>query len=145
MMKSLAHWGSSSITGRGLLALAGRGSIAQIVLESEESYIAHPRFVRCSKEVLVLTPTIQQCCRILEEQASAAAVSPEILILSSPDTQSQHVCAFSGYQILPGNARLNDVERVGKDISRSTNMVKEVYLGRSGKCIVGTHPSSFGG
>ncbi|KAI4174816.1 MAG: hypothetical protein LQ343_002054 [Gyalolechia ehrenbergii] len=42
MLKSLAHWGSSKVTGRGLLALAGRGSIAQIKLESEESYIAHP-------------------------------------------------------------------------------------------------------
>ncbi|KAL8721351.1 MAG: hypothetical protein Q9225_001963 [Loekoesia sp. 1 TL-2023] len=42
MVKSLAHWGSSQITGRGLLALAGRGSIVQISLESGESYIAHP-------------------------------------------------------------------------------------------------------
>ncbi|KAL8837365.1 MAG: hypothetical protein Q9170_002536 [Blastenia crenularia] len=42
MVKSLAHWGSSQITGRGLLALAGRGSIAQIKLENGKSYIAHP-------------------------------------------------------------------------------------------------------
>ncbi|KAL8945116.1 MAG: hypothetical protein Q9211_000358 [Gyalolechia sp. 1 TL-2023] len=42
MVKSLAQWGSSQVTGRGLLALAGRGSIAQIKLESGESYIAHP-------------------------------------------------------------------------------------------------------
>ncbi|KAL8646993.1 MAG: hypothetical protein Q9210_005817 [Variospora velana] len=42
IIKSLAHWGNTSITGRGLLALAGRGSIAQVVLDSEESYIAHP-------------------------------------------------------------------------------------------------------
>ncbi|KAL8995232.1 MAG: hypothetical protein Q9188_006864 [Gyalolechia gomerana] len=34
MLKSLAHWGSSKVTGRGLLALAGRGSIAQIKLET---------------------------------------------------------------------------------------------------------------
>lgn len=46
VIKSLAHWGNSSITGRGLLALAGRGSIAQVVLDSEESYIAHPRYVK---------------------------------------------------------------------------------------------------
>lgn len=45
MVKSLAHWGNSQVTGRGLLALAGRGSIAQIKLESRESYIAHPRCV----------------------------------------------------------------------------------------------------
>lgn len=43
MVKNLAHWGHSQTTGRGLLALAGRGSIAQIVLENDESYIAHPR------------------------------------------------------------------------------------------------------
>ncbi|KAI4111344.1 MAG: hypothetical protein LQ339_000543 [Xanthoria mediterranea] len=39
---SLAHWGSSEITGRGLFAIAGNGSIAQIVLDSGENYIAHP-------------------------------------------------------------------------------------------------------
>ncbi|KAL9595449.1 MAG: hypothetical protein Q9219_006440 [cf. Caloplaca sp. 3 TL-2023] len=39
---SLAHWGSSYITGRGLFALAGRGSIAQIKLEGGESYVIHP-------------------------------------------------------------------------------------------------------
>ncbi|KAL8633242.1 hypothetical protein Q9189_000963 [Teloschistes chrysophthalmus] len=40
---SLAHWGASHITGRGLLALAGRGSITQIEVETGESYVAHPR------------------------------------------------------------------------------------------------------
>lgn len=50
MVKSVAHWGNSQITGRGLLALAGRGSIAQIALQNEETYIAHPRFVTASDE-----------------------------------------------------------------------------------------------
>ncbi len=54
IMKSLAHWGNSSITGRGLLALAGRGSTVQVVLESKESYIVHPRFVPRSYLVLAL-------------------------------------------------------------------------------------------
>ncbi|CAF9920315.1 MAG: Altered inheritance of mitochondria protein 24, mitochondrial [Heterodermia speciosa] len=39
---SLAHWGSSEVTGRGLLALTGRGSICQIVLKTGEDYVAHP-------------------------------------------------------------------------------------------------------
>ncbi|KAL8663278.1 MAG: hypothetical protein Q9202_004027 [Teloschistes flavicans] len=41
--KSLAHWGASLITGRGLLALAGRGSITQIDIGAGENYVAHPR------------------------------------------------------------------------------------------------------
>ncbi|KAL8738913.1 MAG: hypothetical protein Q9181_000365 [Wetmoreana brouardii] len=42
VVKSLAHWGSSRIIGRGLFALAGRGSIAHIKLGDGESYVAHP-------------------------------------------------------------------------------------------------------
>jgi hypothetical protein len=39
---SVAHWGSSDITGRGLLALAGQGQIFSIELAEGESYVAHP-------------------------------------------------------------------------------------------------------
>ena len=39
---SLAHWGSSEVTGRGLLALIGRGSISEIDLKAGESYVLHP-------------------------------------------------------------------------------------------------------
>ena len=39
---SIAYWGSSDITGRGLLALAGRGQIFSLELADGESYIAHP-------------------------------------------------------------------------------------------------------
>ncbi|CAD6579722.1 MAG: Altered inheritance of mitochondria protein 24, mitochondrial [Alectoria sarmentosa] len=39
---SLAHWGNSHVTGRGLLALAGQGSIFQVVLQAGESYVVHP-------------------------------------------------------------------------------------------------------
>lgn len=45
MVKSLAHWGNSEVTGRGLLALSGRGSICELVLKPGEDYVAHPRFV----------------------------------------------------------------------------------------------------
>lgn len=56
MVKSFAHWGSSEITGRGLFAIAGNGSIAQIVLEPGENYIAHPRSAKDGRKViLVLT------------------------------------------------------------------------------------------
>lgn len=40
--QSLAHWGSTSVTGRGLLALSGKGQIHQITLKTGESYVVHP-------------------------------------------------------------------------------------------------------
>jgi hypothetical protein len=39
---SLAHWGNSEITGRGLVALAGPGQIYQVTLKSGEEYVAYP-------------------------------------------------------------------------------------------------------
>ena len=42
-MKSLEHLGASEVTGRGLLAIVGRGSVYQVVLKAEESYVIHPR------------------------------------------------------------------------------------------------------
>lgn len=41
--KSLEHVGASEVTGRGLLAIVGRGSVYQVVLKAEESYVIHPR------------------------------------------------------------------------------------------------------
>jgi len=38
----VAHWGNTYVTGRGLLALAGRGQIYQIQLQAGETYVAHP-------------------------------------------------------------------------------------------------------
>ena len=38
----IAHWGSSEVTGRGLLALIGQGSVSEIDLKPGESYIIHP-------------------------------------------------------------------------------------------------------
>lgn len=43
--KGLGNRGSSVITGRGLLAITGRGSISQIKLEVNENYVVHPRLV----------------------------------------------------------------------------------------------------
>lgn len=39
---SLAHWGSSEVTGRGLVALTGRGSVSEIDLKAGESYTVYP-------------------------------------------------------------------------------------------------------
>lgn len=36
---SLAHWGNSEITGRGLVALAGPGQVYQINLRAGEEYV----------------------------------------------------------------------------------------------------------
>lgn len=42
---NMAQWGSSEVTGRGLLALVGQGSISEISLRDGESYIIHPSSV----------------------------------------------------------------------------------------------------
>ncbi|MCJ1376035.1 Altered inheritance of mitochondria protein 24, mitochondrial [Loxospora ochrophaea] len=39
---SLAYWGNSQITGRGLLALTGKGQIYQVSVKAGEEYVAHP-------------------------------------------------------------------------------------------------------
>ncbi|KAJ5259493.1 Altered inheritance of mitochondria protein 24 [Penicillium angulare] len=38
----LAHWGSSEVTGRGLVALVGNGQVYSVELKDGEQYIAHP-------------------------------------------------------------------------------------------------------
>lgn len=44
-MKSVAHWGSSEVTGRGLLALVGSGQLYSVELKAGEQYVVHPRYV----------------------------------------------------------------------------------------------------
>lgn len=39
---SLAHWGNTKITGRGLAAVTGPGQIYQLKLQPGEKYVAHP-------------------------------------------------------------------------------------------------------
>ncbi|TGO84737.1 hypothetical protein BPOR_0471g00010 [Botrytis porri] len=39
---SIAHWGNTQITGRGLVALAGAGRIYEITLKEGEEFVAHP-------------------------------------------------------------------------------------------------------
>lgn len=38
----IAHWGKTSVTGRGLVALAGKGQIHQVHLRTGDEYIVHP-------------------------------------------------------------------------------------------------------
>lgn len=38
----MAHWGNTAVTGRGLLALSGKGLIHQISLKTGEDYVVHP-------------------------------------------------------------------------------------------------------
>ncbi|KAF2457682.1 mitochondrial biogenesis AIM24-domain-containing protein [Lineolata rhizophorae] len=45
MKMSLAHWGNTQITGRGLVALEGKGQIYQVVVRAGEEYIVHPSHV----------------------------------------------------------------------------------------------------
>ncbi|EME42449.1 hypothetical protein DOTSEDRAFT_101764, partial [Dothistroma septosporum NZE10] len=45
MKMSMAHWGSTTVTGRGLLALSGKGLIHQISLKTGEEYVVSPRNV----------------------------------------------------------------------------------------------------
>ena len=39
---SVAHWGNTQVTGRGLVALAGPGQVYQVTLKAGEEYVAHP-------------------------------------------------------------------------------------------------------
>ncbi|KAF2152592.1 hypothetical protein K461DRAFT_225950 [Myriangium duriaei CBS 260.36] len=39
---SIAHWGNTRVTGRGLVCLSGKGQIYQIVLRTGEEYVVHP-------------------------------------------------------------------------------------------------------
>jgi len=39
---TVAHWGDSQVTGRGLLALVGKGQVYQVTLKVGEQYTAHP-------------------------------------------------------------------------------------------------------
>ncbi|OOQ87139.1 Altered inheritance of mitochondria protein 24, mitochondrial [Penicillium brasilianum] len=39
---SLAHWGSSEVTGRGLIALVGQGQVYSVELKAGEQYVVHP-------------------------------------------------------------------------------------------------------
>ncbi|PYH46869.1 AIM24 family protein [Aspergillus saccharolyticus JOP 1030-1] len=39
---SLAHWGSSEVTGRGLMALVGNGQLYSVELKAGEQYVVHP-------------------------------------------------------------------------------------------------------
>lgn len=39
---SLAHWGNTQVTGRGLVALVGQGQVYEVTLKAGEQYTVHP-------------------------------------------------------------------------------------------------------
>ncbi|KAF4554707.1 Mitochondrial biogenesis AIM24-like protein [Elsinoe fawcettii] len=39
---SLAHWGNTKVSGRGLMCLSGKGQIYQVMVRSGEEYVVHP-------------------------------------------------------------------------------------------------------
>ena len=39
---SIAHWGNTKATGRGLLCLSGKGQVYQVTLKTGEEYVVHP-------------------------------------------------------------------------------------------------------
>ena len=39
---SLAHWGQTQLTGRGLVCLSGKGQIYQVAVKTGEEYVVHP-------------------------------------------------------------------------------------------------------
>ncbi|GAM85732.1 hypothetical protein ANO11243_037400 [Dothideomycetidae sp. 11243] len=39
---SIAHWGNTRVTGRGLVCLSGKGQIYQVMLRAGEEYVVHP-------------------------------------------------------------------------------------------------------
>ena len=86
-MKSLAHWGNSQITGRGLLAVIGNGQIYQVVLKPGEEYVAHPRsevgrfLITCN-----YTEDKQQRGSLHGYAESASTVSTEVFSTSVADT-----------------------------------------------------------
>lgn len=43
IVQSISHWGNTFATGRGLLALAGRGQIFEMSLNKGDEYVVHPR------------------------------------------------------------------------------------------------------
>ena len=43
VLQSLAHWGNTRVTGRGLICLSGKGQVYQVSLKTGEEYVVHPR------------------------------------------------------------------------------------------------------
>jgi hypothetical protein len=53
---SLAYWGSSDVTGRGLLALTGQGQVYSVELGPGESYVIHPANVLAYSSTSAVPP-----------------------------------------------------------------------------------------
>lgn len=71
------HWGNSEVTGRGLIALAGKGQIYSIKLKEGEQYIAHPGYVELVQNFPSYTDhTLMYCmqeCDCLHDNTDSSA------------------------------------------------------------------------
>ncbi|KAI4210179.1 MAG: hypothetical protein LQ351_006933 [Letrouitia transgressa] len=107
----LGNRGSSEITGRGLLAIAGRGSISQIKLEVNENYVVHPR----------LQPYFR----------STVAIQAPNFFISTAGSGPWIVHFTRSNRAFPDRARIIYLAINGTLPVQFTNLVKETYLGRS--------------
>lgn len=80
----IAHWGSTLITGRGLVALAGPGNIYQIRLKADEEYVAHPGNILA----YIITPHLPQPYRL---PVSGRRLSPILLGLGRRLSALQYI------------------------------------------------------
>ena len=84
-------WGNSKVTGRGLLALAGKGQIYSIDLKAGEQYIVHPRYVHFMKDHVLFHLTIfnQQCCGIHDDAWTSKTLSFSVPYTTLPDSGAE--------------------------------------------------------
>lgn len=77
------HWGNSEVTGRGLIALAGKGQIYSIDLKEGEQYIAHPGYVELIRSFpsctnYTLMHYMKQCDCLHDDKHSSTALQVQV-------------------------------------------------------------------
>lgn len=87
------HWGNSEVTGRGLIALAGKGQIYSINLKEGEQYIAHPGYVELIRNLPSYTNDtliycMQECDCLHDDSHSSAALQVQVDDPKIPGAQS---------------------------------------------------------
>lgn len=106
----MAHWGGTFVTGRGLLALSGKGQIYQVTLKAEEQYVVHPRCVRWLG-ICATTDNVEQCPRIFNHKESADTIPIQVNCLAFKSTGTRWTWADAvKYKILPQHARNTALE-----------------------------------
>ncbi|RPA98936.1 hypothetical protein L873DRAFT_1843986 [Choiromyces venosus 120613-1] len=79
---SLAHWGNSKLTGRGLVALVGRGQIYQVTLKAGEEFVVHPGSLLAYSVSNTFRPAPHRLCstsiRLQVPQLNLSRLLPQI-------------------------------------------------------------------